>query len=385
MRELEDIFAAATANGTIPGVVAGVATADGVVHQSAHGVRQAGLSDAMTDDTVFWVASMTKAVTAVAAMQLVERGEVTLDDPVGALIPYLAQVQVCEGFDADSQPRLRAPRRPITLRHLLTHTSGFVYNIWNETMARYQATMPAPARVSGRNVALELPLAFDPGERWEYGIGIDWAGVLVEAVSGQRLGAYFDEHILGPLGMTSTSFTLSPAQLGRRAALHARSADGISATRPFVPDTPEFDGGGGGLHSTVPDYLQFVQMILHGGTWNDASILAPETVALMSRNHLGAQGVTPMRSTNPAFSNDCDFFPGMTQKWGLSFLINTQRSAEGRSAGSLAWAGLANCYYWIDPVKRVTGVMATQILPFCDAPALALFRQFERAVYSSLV
>jgi CubicO group peptidase (beta-lactamase class C family) len=317
-------------------------------------------------------------------MQLVERGEVTLDEPVGRLIPYLGQVQVCEGFDAEGRPRLRAPRRAITLRHLLTHASGFVYNIWNETMARYQATMPAPARVPGRNVALELPLVFDPGERWEYGIGIDWAGVLVETLSGQRLGAYLDENILGPLGMTSTSFALSDNQLARRAALHARTEEGIGTTRGFVPDKPEFDGGGGGLHSTVPDYLQFVQMILHGGAWNGATILAPETVALMSRNHLGALDVAPMRSSVPAFSNDCDFFPGMAQKWGLSFLINTQRSAEGRSAGSLAWAGLANCYYWIDPVKRVTGVMATQILPFCDIDALTLFRQFERAVYASL-
>src|SRR4029434_8457331 len=230
------------------------------------------------------------------------------------------QVQVCEGFDADGRPRLRPPRRPITLRHLLTHTSGFVYNIWNETLARYQATQPPPTRVPGRNVSLELPLAFDPGERGECGIGIDGAGVLVEVVSGQRLGAYFDEHILGPLGMASTSFALSNNQLERRATLHARTADGLSPTRSFMPDKPEFDGGGGGLNSTVPDYLQFVQMLLHGGTWNGATILAPETVSLMSRNHLGALNVTPMRSVNPAFSNDCDFFPGMAQKWGLSFL-----------------------------------------------------------------
>jgi methyl acetate hydrolase len=381
---VDAVLADAAATGKVPGVVAAVATADGVVYQGAHGVREVGRPEPMTDDTLLWIASMTKAITTAAAMQLVERGALSLDAPAGELLPYLASVQVCDGFDSAGKPRLRPPRTPVTLRHLLTHTSGFVYNMWNSDMARYQAAVPAPAREPGRNVAFEMPLVFDPGARWEYGIGIDWAGMLVEAASGQRLGRYLDEYIFGPLGMTSTSFSVSNAQRARRASLHSRTANGLAPMASFMPDDPEFDGGGGGLHSTVPDYMQFLQMLLHGGTWNGATILAPETVASMSRNHIGALECTPMRSIKPSMSNDCDFFPGMPQKWGLSFLINTQASAEGRSAGSLAWAGLANSFYWIDPVKRVTAVMATQILPFCDDDALGLFRRFERAVYGGL-
>ncbi len=370
--------------GALPGVVAGVATDAGVVHLSAHGVREHGSSVPITTDSVLWIASMTKAVTAVAAMQLVERGALDLDAPAGEVLPYLSRVQVCVGFDTAGQPQLRPPRSPVTLRHLLTHTAGFVYPFWNADLLRYQAAVAAPAPAADRDTALEMPLFFDPGQRWEYGIGIDWAGRMIEAVSGQRLGAYLARHIFAPLGMTSTRFGPSAALGLRQAALHARTPDGLMPIPPVIPPDAPFDAGGAGLYSTVPDYLRFLQMLLHGGTFDDARILAAQTVATMSGNHIGALQVAPLRTTNVALSNDCDFFPGMPQKWGLSFLINTQVSAEGRAAGSLCWAGLANSYFWIDPTRRVAGVLATQLLPFFDRDAVDLFRRFERAAYGEL-
>jgi len=380
---LDPIFAAAIAAGKVPGVVAAVATDTGVVYQRAHGVRELGGSAPMTDDTLFWIASMTKAITSAAALRLVERGELSLDEPLGERVPYLARVQVCDGFDADDRPKLRAPRTPVTLRHLLTHTSGFVYNIWNATMARYQAAHGSRSG-PGTYAGYEVPLAFDPGTRWEYGVGIDWAGFVVERVAGERLGAHLERHFFAPLGMTSTTFAPSAEQIARRATTHARTPGGLTAIPATMPAAPEIDGGGGGLYSTVPDYLRFTQMILNGGRWNGATILAPKTLAWLEENQIGALDVTPMRSAFPTMSNDCDLLPGMKAKWSLGFLVNPQRSAEGRSAGSLAWAGLPNCYYWIDPTKRVTGVFATQVMPFCDAEALALFRAFERAVYAEL-
>ncbi len=373
-----------TARGVLPGVVAGVATDAGVVHLSAHGVREHGSSTPMATDSVLWIASMTKAVTAVGAMQLVERGVLDLDAPASEMLTYLGRVQVCDGFDAAGQPRLRPPRTRMTLRHLLTHTAGFVYPIWNADLVRYQAIVPAPVPAPDRDTSLEMPLMFDPGARWEYGIGIDWAGRMIEAASGQRLGAYLAQHVFAPLGMTSTRFGPTPGLGERQASLHARTPDGLLPIPGVVPADAPFDGGGAGLYSTVPDYLQFVQMLLHGGTFNGARILASTTVAMMSENQIGTLDVAPLHTANAPLSNDCDFFPGMTQKWGLSFLINTLPTAEGRAAGSLCWAGLANSYFWIDPTRRVAAVLATQVLPFFDPDAVALLRDFERVTYQAL-
>ncbi len=203
-------------------------------------------------------------------------------------------------------------------------------------------------------------------------------------MTGQRLGAYMEEHLFAPLGMTSTAFGLKPGVEGRSAAVHARTPDGLVALPGMMGSQAEFDMGGGGLQSTVGDYMRFSRMILGGGTLDGRQILKPSTVAEMSRNQMGALSCNPLRTVNPGLSNDCDFYPGMAQTWGLSFLINSEKTPEGRSAGSLAWAGLANSYYWIDPVKRVTGVWATQLFPFFDGEAMAGFRAFERAVYEEL-
>ena len=376
---IDDILQAAVAKGDVPGVVAMATDGGHTLYEGAFGVRKLGEGAPMTLDSIFWIASLTKAVTSVAAMQLVEQGRVSLDEPLGAILPKLADLQVLEGFDPAGQPILRPAKRPVTLHDLLTHTSGFVYEMWNANLGRYVSATGKPGAASGLNAGLEMPLAFDPGERWEYGIGVDWAGKLVEAVSGQTLGAYFADHITGPLGMSDTQFGRPDSD--RVVTIHNRNAAGVlRAGSSGRPAKPELESGGGGLYSTAPDYLKFLAMLLRGGD----GILRPETVATMGRNQIGTLDVSRMQTVMPPMSNDAEFFPGMVKGWGYGFVINNEAGHAGRAANSLAWAGLANCYYWIDPTHRVAGVIMTQILPFADPAVLALLDAFESGVYGHL-
>ena len=372
--------------GDVPGVIAMAARSDGtILYQGAHGVRALGQTQPMTLDTVVWIASMTKAVTGAAAMQLVEQGKLDLESPAGKWMPELAEVKVLEGFDAGGKPKLRAPKTPVTLRHLLTHTAGFGYDIWNAEIGRYQVVTGTPAILTGKHAALGTPLLFDPGTRWNYGINIDYAGRLVEIASGQKLGAYMRQHLFDPLAMPDTGFKITPAMRARKAKVHARGENGaLTATEMEILQDPEFEGGGGWLYSTMPDYLRFARAILNGGMLDGQRILKTETIGQMSRNQMGKLRVSPMHTVKPAQSLDAEFFPGVEKSWGLTFQINETKAPTGRSAGSLSWAGLGNTYYWIDPVKGICGVFATQILPFADSKALPLFYAFETAIYESL-
>ncbi len=383
--DIDALLRRATESGDVPGVVAMAATADGPAYEGVFGTRALPAGPAMTADSVFWIASMTKAITSTAAMLLVERGKLALDSPIAEVLPALASPQVLEGFDAAGKPRLRPARRPITLRHLMTHTAGFGYDIWNADLLRYEEQKGIPGIISCENLALTMPLTFDPGEKWEYGINIDWIGKAVEAVSGRPLGAFFEENLFEPLGMKDTAFKLAAGHRTRLVGMHAREADGSLQPMPFeIPQEPEFQMGGGGLYGTAGDYLAFERLFLDGGRANGRQVLKPETVQAMSQNQMGALGVRLLRTAIPPYSNDAEFFPGMVKKWGLGFMINTERVPGGRSAGSLAWAGLGNTYFWIDPAKRIAGVIMTQIVPFADAKVLDLFGKFERAVYASL-
>lgn len=372
----------ACAAGDVPGVVAMATDRNGTLYEGAFGVRTLGKPQAMTLDTVVWIASMTKALTGAAAMQLVEQGKLSLDAPAGQWLPQVADVQVLDGFAPDGTPKLRTPKSPVTLRQLLTHTAGYGYDIWNTQIGQYLEVTKQPGIHSGQHAALAGPLLFDPGTRWNYGINIDLAGRLVEIASGQKLGAYMRTHLFDPLGMPDTSFKLTPRMRERGAKVHARDAAGaLSATDMEVGQNPEFEGGGGGLYSTMPDYLQFVRGMLGGGMVQGERVLKSDTVAAMSRNQMGPLRVSPMRTTQPARSLDAEFFPGIEKTWGLSFQINEAAAPTGRSAGGLSWAGLANTYYWIDPALGIGGVFATQILPFADTKALPLFYAFETAIY----
>lgn len=369
----------------IPGVVAIAASGNDVLYQGAFGKRDLSKPDAMTLDSVFWIASMTKAVTAAGAMQLVEQGKLSLDAPISEVLPDLAAPQVLEGFDESGEPKLRPASKPITLRHLMTHTAGFAYNIWNGDCAQYLEKTGTPNIFSCQNVALKTPIMSDPGTRWEYGINIDFVGKAVEAASGQRLDAYLRDHMFGPLGMNDTAFKITDQMRQRLVATHARGEDGSLAPIPFeIEQNPEFHMGGGGLYSTAGDYIKFTQMILNKGRGNGNQVLKPETVALMGQNHIGDLSIGKMTTVAPMYTNDVDLFPDIVKKWGLSFLINNAKTPEGRSAGSLAWAGLANTYFWIDPARDVCGVILMQVLPFVDAKCLEVFAGFERGVYAGL-
>jgi CubicO group peptidase (beta-lactamase class C family) len=369
----------------IPGVVAMAASGNEVVYQGAFGKRDLSKDDAMTADSVFWIASMTKAVTAAAAMQLVEQGRLSLEGPIGKVLPDLASPQVLEGFDANGEPKLRPAKNPITLRHLMTHTAGFCYDMWNGDMVKYLEKTGTPGITTCKNAALKTPVMTDPGTRWEYGSNIDFVGKAVEAVSGKRLDAYLRDHMFAPLGMNDTGFKIGDAQRKRLVAMHARGEDGSLAPIPFeLEQEPEFHMGGGGLYGTAGDYIKFTRMILNKGRSDGNQVLKSETVALMGQNHIGELNVPKLTSAVAFATNDVDLYPGMDKKWGLSFLINTAKTPEGRSPGSLAWAGLANTYFWIDPSRDISGVILMQVLPFCDSKCLEAFGAFESGVYAGL-
>jgi len=388
MRELSQIdrvLQTTTDRGDVPGVVAMAATRDGPVYQGAFGRRALPDGPTMTADSVFWIASITNAITSTAAIQLVERGKLALDGPIAEVLPELAAPQVLEGFDASEEPKLRPATRPITLRHLITHTAGFVYDIWRPEMGRYMEKTGTPGIISCQNAALMLPLVSEPGENWDYGISIDWVGKAVERASGQTLGDYFAEHIFGPIGMKDTGFALSPDHRARLVGMHARSEDGRLGPIPFeLPQEPEFQMGGGGLYGTAADYLAFQQIFLNQGRADGRQVLRSETVRLMSQNAIGDLNVRRLETAVPAYSNDAEFFPGMVKKWGLGFMISTDAVPAGRGPDSLAWAGLGNTYFWIDPARGVAGVILMQLIPFADRKALALLDAFEKSVYAAL-
>jgi methyl acetate hydrolase len=315
-RLLED----SVSKGEVPGVVAVATDAKGTTYEGGFGKRVLGQPAEMTPDTVAWMASMTKAITGAAAMQQVERGKIGLDAPAKDVIPYLGEVEVLEGFDAAGKPRTRKPKRDITLRHLLTHTAGFSYEIWNADIIAYQTAMGVPGITGCENKALTTPLLFDPGERWDYGINIDWAGKMVEATSGQKLGQYLKDNVLGPLGMDSTAFFITPAMRERLARIHHRGPDGslVPDMALEIPQQPEFEMGGGGLYGTAGDYAKFVRLMLNRGRSDRGEqVLKPETVAQMSKNAMGDCKVGLLRTAIPPLSNDAEFFPGIDKQWGL--------------------------------------------------------------------
>jgi methyl acetate hydrolase len=376
---IDEVLASSVENGRIPGVIVIAATSDEIIYEGAAGFRDVESNIEMTVDTITRIASMTKAITSVAVMQLVEKGNIELDSPVGEFLPQLKEVEVLEGFEADNNPILRPAKAVVTVHQLLTHTSGYVYEIWNENAARYART-----EYAADDDFLDVPVAFDPGTKWEYGISTDILGVLVEAISGQSLDDYFREHIFIPLGMSDTHFIVPEEKLPRLATAYFKSEQGELTPIPYSRPTGDFFSGGGGLRSTARDYVRFMQAILNGGELDGVRILSAASVSLMSQNHIGdLEAADSITTSDPRLSNDVDFIPDSVDKFGLGFLINAEPIPGGRPAGSLAWAGLYNSYYWIDTKNDICGVVITQILPFFDADVLALLSEFETAVYAA--
>lgn len=373
-QSIQSVLETAVAGGAAPGLTAAVAWPDGRTEAFAAGVHGVADSRPMTPDTVFWIASCTKAIASAAALSLVEAGVLDLDEPVTERLPLLAGAKVLEGFAADGTPVTRPVRAPITLRRLLTHTSGLAYDFFSADLVRYFAH-------AGGNLFETLGngpvLVCEPGEGWQYGIGIDAAGWLVEAATGEGLDAYVARKITGPLGMADTVFDPAPVA-SRLAGMHRRAGAGFEAADHF-PSNPLLYGGGG-LHSTAPDYLRFLQAVIAD---DGGGALGPQTLRMLrdADTRIGAPG--ELATAMPPLSCDFTPMPGTPKSWTLGFLRNDADVPGMRRAGSLAWGGIANCYYWADPRSGVAGVMCAQFLPFADPSMLAAFEAFERAVYEA--
>jgi CubicO group peptidase (beta-lactamase class C family) len=378
MQNIEQILEKYIVSGDLPCALAGVANADGTLYMGAAGLRSLDDSQAMTTDTIFAIASMTKAITTVATLQLVEQGQIDLDTPITAYLPDLEHLKVLDGFDDDGKPMLSSPKTSPTTRQLLTHTSGYVYEIWNANGLQSVASEQIDSLFAEGGNGMMAPLAFSPGERWEYGIGIDWAGVIVETLSGKSLDVYFQEHIFAPLGMQDSFYKVPEEKAARRAAIHARTEAGLAVT----PHLGEPVSGGGGLSSTIADYLRFMRALLNQGTLDGAKILQPYTVDMMFENHIGDLDVNPGPTQIPDVSNDFDMGFGEPAKWGLGFLLHQAQTQSGRPKGSASWAGLFNSYFWIDRENDLCAVIATQVLPFYDTKAVAMLKEFEAAIYN---
>jgi methyl acetate hydrolase len=365
----------------VPGVVAIATDREGNVYEGTAGTRERGGEQEMTTDTVFSIFSTTKAITGTTALQLVESGELDLDAPAKDYAPGIGELQVLDGFGDDGEPRLRPPKSDPTTRQLLCHTAGLGYDFFNEGYARLAREKGQPSIVAASQEALRTPLLFDPGTQWEYGSNIDWVGQVVEAITGKRLGEVMQERVFEPLGMDSTAFSMTDEMRTRKATMHQKNEAGEYEPSAFeIPSDPEVHMGGHGLWSTVPDYMRFIRMWLNDGQ----DVLRPETVEMAAQNHLvGDMKIKKLPGVIPSLSNDAEFFPGMPKSWALTFMINDEDADTGRPAGSLAWAGLANLYYWIDRRTGVGGFWATQILPFAEVPSVGGYLAFEKAFYDN--
>lgn len=371
----------------VPGVVAMVTDRKQDIYSGAAGDRRLG-DGAMSEDTVFAIFSTTKAIAGTTALQCVEEGLLDLDAPARDYVPAIGKLQVLDGFDSAGKPMLRAPKSDVTTRQLMLHTGGFGYDFFNEKYRRMAEEHGQPSIVAATRAAIETPLLFDPGEKWEYGSNIDWVGQVVEAIRGKRLGEVMRERIFAQLGMQEIAFTRTPSMKERSATIHARTADGgLSPMDGFeLPDNPEVDMGGHGLYATIPEYMKFIRMWLNDGDGPNGRVLKPETVAWAVRNGLQEhQKVGMLPGVIASLSNDAEFFPGLKKSWSYTFMVNDEEAPTGRPAGAIGWAGLANSFYWIDRQNGVGGYWATQILPFGDPVSFGGYLDFETAVYQTVV
>lgn len=348
---VDQVLQDAVAAGVAPNVVAIAADRDGIIYEGAAGDRIAGTDDPVTADTHFRIMSMTKLVATTAALQLVEQGTLDLDAPVDTYCPEFAEVQVLEGFDGDT-PRLRTPASRATVKQLVTHTSGFSYWFWNESLVRWEAATGTPNVLSGANVVFTAPLVADPGAAFEYGISTDWLGKVVEAAGGRTLDVAVKEGITGPLGMTDTGFRIVDGWKDSITPIHFKGEDGTWAASDFeLNQSSDYYAGGHGLYSTPSDYIRFEQALLRGGELDGTRILSGRTVDQAFTNQIGDLDFPAAIPTADPVST-ADFNAGPGWKWGLGLLLNTEDIPGMRRAGTGSWAGLCNTHFFHRPDDR---------------------------------
>lgn len=380
---LDKILTQAVQKKVIPGIVAAVANEEGIIYEGAVGKRGLTMSEDMSMDTVFGLRSMTKLPSSIAVMQLIEQGKLCLDDSVEDKLPFPNNRKIFEGFDKQGVPVFRVPENHITLRMLLNHTSGFAFPGYNQKMKEYSIAYQIPSITSGRFAAIDVPLMYEPGTVWEYGPGIEWVGQLIEKTSKQSLREYFREHIFLPLGMNNTEFVLNRDMMDNLAEWHVRNKNGdVTHLDHIQCQNPEIYAASSGLYATAKDYIILLQAMMNDGEYQGTRILKEETVNMMRMNQIGTKVISPLKSTD-VMCTDMEFLPGIEKKWGLADMINMEELQNGRSAGSQFWCGGGNTYYWIDPMKKITGVFMTQIYPFVDYPVYSVFENFEATVYKA--
>jgi methyl acetate hydrolase len=373
--------------GGVPGVVAMATDRHANFYEGAVGRRELGKDQAMTLDTVLAIFSTTKAITGVTLMQLVEEGKVKLDDAARKYVPEMGELQVLEGFDSNGQPKTRPPRRDITINDLMLHTSGLAYEFFSEDDLKYRTAKGLPSVTSCTVDAFRSVLLHEPGERWTYGVNIDWLGRIVEQQrGGKRLGEVMQERIFEPLGMQDIAFTMTDSMKARRATVHQRSPDGRITAVPglVLPQPPAMDCGGQGLYATVGEYMKFIRMVLNDGAGPNGRVLKAETVQRMCRDGLGNLHSAGWPTSIPSLANAGELFPGIDKGWAYTFMTNREDTSSGRAAGSLMSAGLGNLYCWIDRKHGIGGFWGSQILPFQDVASYPGFVDFETAVYRGL-
>lgn len=379
MAELDQVISDTVLKQDAPFVVAMVGGRDGVLWSGAAGESQTG--HAATIDTIFRIFSMSKAVGSTAAMILMDRGQLSADASVESILPEFAEIQLLDGFDTQN-PVLRAPRNKATVRHLATHTSGLAYEFWNPAMARYMQASGAPTILSGLLDSMKYPLQFEPGTQWDYGIGVDWLGRVVEKVDGRRIDQFCREEIFEPLGMTDTAFELLPHMASRLAKVSIRGQEGQFGDFDLAPPSqPEFYGMGHALYSSAPDYLKFLRMYLGRGSLNGRRILSASCVDTMLENQIGSVPVICLNTVAAPITADVEFFPGRKKSHSMAFMRFEEDIPDMRRAGSQGWAGVLNSHYWIDPASDVAAIWMTQSLPFFEPRFMAAYERFEQATY----
>jgi CubicO group peptidase (beta-lactamase class C family) len=374
-------IADAAARGDTPGVVEIVVDREKTLYLGAAGKFDIAKNVPMATNAIFNIASMTKPVTSVVIMMLKEAGQLRLDDPVSAYLDGYDKLQVISTFnDKDGTYQTRPAKRPMTIRHLLAHTSGIGYTTWSPIALKIQEKT--------QKNEWEQPLLSDPGEVWHYSASTRVLGFIVEKVTKTTLEAWYQEHLFKPLGMVDTSWAVAADKQSRVATQYRRADGGTLEELPRTPiastPTPPFRGDGG-LYSTAEDYSRFVRMLLNGGRLGSVRILNDASVKMMGENQIGSIFVEEQPVAVPARSRPMPLGAGK-DKFGLGFQIasNDPRYAGFRSPGSMSWAGLYNTEFWVDPVKRIGAIQLMQVLPFYDEGAIRTLRDFEKLVYSSL-
>jgi methyl acetate hydrolase len=368
-----DAFLRSTVDGgDIPGVVAMVVDPHTTIYTGALGKADVSHDRPMRPDTIFRIASMTKPVTSLAAMMLIEEGQLALDDPVAKYLPEYSRVRVMTASHADGTYELRQPRRPITIRDLLTHTSGIVYSFVDARLAKLD---------DGHKTVWELPLVCDPGERFAYGPNSAVLGDIIAKIAHVPLDAFFRQRIFEPLRMDDTFFSVPAAKRDRVVTVHARTADGSlhESANPTALDAPV--RGDGGLFSTAADYARFMQVFLNRGRAGNTRLVTDRTIRLMTSNQIGSLTVGEQSSSDLSVARPFPIGAGK-DTFGFGFQIAGRPAATGfRSAGSLSWGGIFNTHFWIDPRRSIAAVVLMQLLPYYDPRALDVLRGFEREVY----